>query len=86
MIPYKSKFQEATLKESYDMDAFNAFLEKEVPGFGGPGPEDKAKANEYYRQMIKTLESYIGENELPRRIPPHSYYKENPDRYTVTGD
>lgn len=56
--PYKSKFQ-----ESYDMDAFNAFLEKEVPGFGSVGPEDKKRANEYFRQLIKTLQQYISDNE-----------------------
>lgn len=56
--PYKSKFQ-----ESYDMDAFNAFLEKEVPGFGKVGPEDTRKANEYYKRLIEVLQGYIDENE-----------------------
>jgi hypothetical protein len=70
MTPYKSKFKESKrLVEAYDLDAFNAFLEKEVEGFGGGGPVDQAKANAYYRLLIKTLEGYLEDDHSEKFNP-----------------
>lgn len=45
-------------KETYSVDAFNAMLEKQVPGFGGGGPFHPDKARAYYKKLIELLEKY----------------------------